>query len=339
MEERYIKQINFNGIGKAGQEKLNMGRVLIIGCGALGTVVANSLARTGVGFIRIVDRDYVEVSNLHRQILFDELDAEKSVPKVEAAKAKLKKVNSLIEVEAIIKDVNSITIEKMVENIHIIIDCTDNFKTRFLINDISFKSKIPWIYGGAIGSTGVVKSFIPGKTGCFRCMLEAPPPAGTFPTCDTAGVINTTTGMVGMLQANEAIKYLAGKENEMDNKMVYFDLWENTFERIELREKKACKCCKSNMYQYLDDKEPQVLHMCGNNSLQVDPHGGKGKISLKELHKRLSSAGIMVKLTPFLLNIEVEGYEIKVFDDGRAIIKNASTTEEAMGVYSRYIGY
>lgn len=339
MDERYIKQINFNGIGKEGQLKLQNGRALIIGCGALGTVVANSLVRTGVGFIRIVDRDYVEISNLHRQILFDEIDAEVSIPKVEAAKAKLSKVNSSIIIEGLIKDVNSLTIEKMIKDIDIIIDCTDNFKTRFLINDISFSRKIPWIYGGAIGSTGVVKSFIPGKTGCLRCMMDTPPPAGTFATCDTAGVINTTTGVVGMLQANEAIKYLAGQEKEMDNKMVFLDLWENIFERIELKVRQDCKCCKCEEYEYLDNKMLEALHMCGNNSIQVDPHGGKGSISLDALYQRLNSVGIKVKLTPFLLNITVDGYEIKIFDDGRAIIKNAVTTEEAMGVYSRYIGY
>ncbi|WP_026478095.1 ThiF family adenylyltransferase [Alkaliphilus transvaalensis] len=339
MKDRYMKQVNFKGIGIEGQEKLNQSKVLIVGCGALGTVVANSLARTGVGTLRIVDRDFVELSNLHRQILFDEADAENSIPKAEAAKDKLEKINSDIKIEAIVKDVNSITIEKMIDGIDLIIDCTDNFKTRYLINDVAFNHGIPWIYGGAVGSTGAIKVFIPNETGCLRCMMDTPPSAGSITTCDVAGVINTATGIVGMYQSNEAIKYLTENYQEVENRMIYLDLWDNEFQTMKLTKRENCSCCGKKEYQYLNNKMPEAVHICGNNSVQVDPNNSKGTISLKIIYDRLENAGVEVKLSPFLLTAKVEGYEIKLFDDGRAIIKNAKTIEEAKGLYAKYIGY
>ncbi len=339
MNQRYIKQVNFKGIGIEGQQKLKNAKVLIIGCGALGTVVANSLARAGVGTLRIVDRDFVELSNLHRQILFDEEDAKKGIPKVEAVKEKLQKINSTIKIEALIKDVNSVSIETMIEGIDIIIDCTDNFKTRYLINDVAFYHHIPWIYGAAVGSTGMVKVFIPERTGCLRCMMDIPPTAGSFATCDTAGVINTATGIVGMHQSNEAIKYVTQNIEQIEYRMVYIDLWENEFETMELTKRQDCNCCGQQQYEYLRDKKPEAVYICGNNSIQVDPHHSKGNISLNQINKRLKEAGIDVNLTPFLLSIKIDKYEIKLFDDGRAIIKNVKTIEEAKGVYAKYIGY
>ena len=337
-KERYAKQINFRGIGIEGQELLKGARVLIIGCGALGTVVANSLARTGVGFLRIVDRDFVELSNLHRQVLFNEADALNSVPKAEAAKESLIRVNSNIEIEAVIKDVNSITIEGLADGVDIILDCTDNFKTRYLINDIAFKKGIPWIYGGAVGSTGVIKGYIPGKTGCLRCLMEVPPPTGSIATCDTAGVINMITGIVGLYQSSEAIKYLTRNYDLMDKNMLFIDLWDNVIESVEVGQKDNCPCCQKGQYMYLDDKLPEAVHICGSNSVQVDP-GSSKQLQLKQLYERLLVADIKVRLTPFILNISADGYEIKVFDDGRAIIKNAKTVEEGKVVYAKYIGY
>lgn len=339
MDERYSKQINFKGIGLEGQKLLAQGRVLIVGCGALGTVVANSLVRTGVGYLRIVDRDYVEKSNLHRQIIFDEEDARKSSPKAEVAKNKLKAVNSTVEIDAVVKDVNSITIDGFTKDIDIIVDCTDNFKTRYLINDVAFSKGIPWIYGGAVGSTGVVKSFIPSEGGCLRCLMDTPPPSGSFDTCDTAGVINPVTGIVAMLQSNEAIKYLTGNIKEMERAMVFIDLWDNVYEKIQLHKSENCRCCQNKAYDYLNDKKPEALFMCGNKSVQIDPLGSTGSISLEAVNLRLTQAGIKTRLTPFILNIWVEEYEIKLFDDGRAIVKNVETIDEAKGLYSRYIGY
>ncbi|AOY75448.1 hypothetical protein BJL90_05800 [Clostridium formicaceticum] len=337
MEERYIKQINFQGIGVEGQDLLKKSKVLVVGCGALGTVVVNNLARIGVGYLRIVDRDFVELSNLHRQILFDEEDVKESIPKAEAAARKLKKINSAIEIDSIIKDVNSVTIEKLAENMDIILDCTDNFKTRYLINDLAFSKKIPWIYGGAIGSTGTMKTFLPGEGPCLRCMMETPPPIGSTPTCDTAGVINTITGIIAMFQTNEAIKYLTNHKEEIDRNLLFIDLWENSIEKIELVKKEECPCCGKQEYNYLENKTPEAVHICGNNSVQVDFQNTP--IKLNSLYERLKAAELDVKLTPFLLNLKVEGYDMKIFDDGRAIIKNAKTIEEAKSIYAKYIGY
>ncbi|SET24515.1 adenylyltransferase and sulfurtransferase [Natronincola peptidivorans] len=337
MEERYLKQINFEGIGIEGQKLLKNAKVLLVGCGALGTVAANSLARAGVGYLRIVDRDFVELSNLHRQTLFDEEDIKNNIPKAEAAARKLRKINSDIEIDSMIKDVNSVTVEKMVEDIDLIIDCTDNFKTRYLINDVAFSKNIPWIYGGAIGSAGNVKFFLPEDGVCLRCMMEVPPPAGSTPTCDTSGVINTITGIVAMMQVNEAIKYLTNNTAAIEKKLVFIDLWENVIEKIELTQRESCPCCIEKSFIYLQDKRPEAVHICGNNSIQVD---FQEKINnIETIYKRLKDAGIEVKLTPFLLSIKADGYQIKVFDDGRAIIKNAKTVEEAKTIYAKYIGY
>ncbi|MCC5908963.1 MAG: ThiF family adenylyltransferase [Clostridiaceae bacterium] len=338
MEERYIKQMNFQGIGREGQELLKNSKVLVVGCGALGTVVANNLTRIGVGYIRLVDRDFVELSNLHRQVLFNEEDVHNNMPKVKAAANKLKKINSEIEINSIIKDVNSVTIEGMAENIDIILDCTDNFKTRYLINDVAFAKKIPWIYGGALGSSGSVKVFIPEEeTGCLRCMMPTPPPTGSMPTCDTTGVLNTTTGIVAMIQTNETIKYLTNNKEEIERNLLYIDLWDNVIEKIELKKKEDCTCCVKGDFAYLNNKIPEAVHICGNNSIQIDFENTN--IDLENLYKRLKNANISVKLNPFLLSLKVEKYDIKVFGDGRAIIKNASTVEEAKGIYAKYIGY
>jgi molybdopterin-synthase adenylyltransferase len=337
IENKYIKQTNFNGIGIEGQKLLNKAKILLIGCGALGTVIANSLARAGVGYLRIVDRDFVEMSNLHRQILFDEEDVNNNMPKVEAAGQKLRKINSSIEIETIIKDVNSITIENLTEGMDLIIDGTDNFKTRYLINDVAFAKNIPWIYGGAIGSTGIVKSFIPGKGPCLRCFMNVPPPTGSLATCDTAGVINTITGMVGLYEANEAIKYVTNNKDKMEKHMIYFDIWDNTYETIELKQKENCPCCGKGEYSYLLDKVPEGIHICGSNSVQLNFQDTA--IQMNSLYDRLKAAELEVKLTPFLLSLKVDGYEMKVFDDGRTIIKNAKTIEEAKVVYSKYVGY
>lgn len=254
MDDRYIKQIYFSGIGPKGQELLGTSRVLVIGCGALGTVVSNSLARSGIGFLRIVDRDFVEFSNLHRQILFDEEDAYGNVPKAEIAKRKLARVNSSITIEALVKNVNSSVIKKIVEDIDLIIDCTDNFETRYLINDIAFSKKLPWIYGGVVGASGMVKVFLPEEGGCLRCMIETPPSKGSFATIDTAGVINTVTGIVGSYEANEAIKYLTGNIDQMQRKMIYFDLWNNVIETVDLKQREDCPCCVKGEFQYLEKR-------------------------------------------------------------------------------------
>ncbi len=338
MFERYEKQINYEKIGQKGQELLQKSRVLIVGCGALGTVVANNLVRMGIGHIRFVDRDFVELTNLHRQILFDEEDVSKNMPKAKAAEQKLRKINSEVTIEGIVKEVNSRTIEGFIEGMDLIIDCTDNFKTRFLINDAAFKNNLPWIYGGALGTSGMIKVFIPEeKTGCLQCMIPKPPDSGALPTCDTAGVINTLTAVVGALESNEALKYLLGTKEEVEKDLVFMDLWDNTFKKIPQGKKEDCPCCAKETYTYLEDKKPEATYICGQNSIQINL--GHENMNLEEIQKRLESNNIPTRRNPYLLSFEAEAVEIKVFKDGRAIMKNAKNEEVAKSIYAKYIGY
>ncbi len=338
MFERYEKQINYEKIGRKGQEKLQKSKVLIVGCGALGTVTANNLVRMGIGHVRIVDRDFVELTNLHRQILFDEEDVSEDRPKAKAAEEKLRKINSEIRIEGIVKEVNSRTIEGFIDGMDLIVDCTDNFKTRFLINDVAFKNNLPWIYGGALGTSGMVKVFIPEeKNGCLQCMIPKPPDSGALPTCDTAGVVNTLTGIVGSLESNEALKYLLGRKEEVENDLLFLDLWDNTFKKISQGKKDDCPCCVRKIYTYLEDKKPEATYICGQNSIQINL--GHDHMNLEEIQKRLEDKNIPTRRNPFLLSFEAEGVETKLFKDGRAIMKNAKNEEVAKSIYAKYIGY
>ena len=338
MFERYEKQTNYEKIGRKGQEQLQKSRVLIVGCGALGTVVANNLVRMGIGHIRIVDRDFVELSNLHRQILFDEEDVLKNMPKAKAAENRLRKINSEITIEGFVKEVNSRTIEEFIDGVNLIVDCTDNFKTRFLINDVAFKNNLPWIYGGALGSSGMIKVFIPDeKSGCLQCMIPKPPNSGSLPTCDTAGVVNTLTGVVGALESNEALKYLLGCKEDMEKDLLFMDLWDNTFKKIPQKRKEDCPCCVKKIYGYLEDKKPEATYICGQNSIQINL--GQENMNLKEIQGRLENKNITTRRNPYLLSFKAEGVEIKVFKDGRAILKNAKNEEVAKSIYAKYIGY
>ena len=241
--KRYEKQILYSEIGIEGQEKLLSKRIIIIGCGGLGSIIANNLTRAGVGFIRIIDPDYVETSNLQRQVLFDEEDVEYNLPKAIAAENKLKKINSSITIEAVVAKLDSINIEDYCRGMDIIIDGTDNFKTRYLINDTSIKLNIPWIYGGVIGSTGMVHTTIPHKTPCLRCMFPEIPETGSFETCHTKGVLNSITSIVGSLESTEAIKVLLGKSEDVIKGLQYIDIWKNEFELLDLEINKDCIYC------------------------------------------------------------------------------------------------
>lgn len=338
MFERYEKQINYEKIGHQGQALLEKSKVLIVGCGALGTVVANNLVRMGIGHIRIVDRDFVEITNLHRQILFDEEDVKENRPKAKSAEAKLKKINSDIKIEGLVKEVNSRTLEGLIEGMDLIIDCTDNFKTRYLINDVAFKYNLPWVYGGALGSSGMMKFFIPKeKKGCFQCAFPKPPESGSLPTCDTVGVVNTLTAIVGSLESNEALKYFLGKIDEVEKNLVFIDLWDNTFEKIPQQKNEACPCCVEGKFVYLEDKRAESIYICGQNSIQIDL--GDTTMNLKEIQHRLEKNNILTRLNLSLLSFEVEGVEVKLFKDGRAIMKNVKNEEVAKSIYAKYIGY
>lgn len=330
---RYSRQILFSPIGKEGQERLQRSAVLIVGMGALGTAVANHLVRAGVGHVKFVDRDFVEMSNLQRQMLFDEDDAEQALPKAVAAERKLKKINSEIEIEGVVLDVTAENIETLLEGIDVVIDGTDNFATRFLLNDAAFKKGIPYVYGGVVGSRGMSAMFIPNQTACLRCLIDED---ASGETCDTVGVISPIVDMIASLEANEAIKYLVGSK-QLRNTLMTIDIWNNRVVELNItRVKTDCLTCQKKEYPSLSVREDRfVTTLCGRETIQIK---GKNPISLEDWAKRLNKVG-KVKQTPFLLQVFLpEGEKLTLFPDGRALIHGTDDAARAKTLYSRYIG-
>ncbi|HET8906556.1 MAG TPA: ThiF family adenylyltransferase [Ktedonobacterales bacterium] len=340
-EQRYSRQTLFHGIGGAGQDRLAKGRILIAGCGALGSVLANSLARAGVGYLRLVDRDFVEGNNLQRQVLYDEHDALEGMPKAIAAEQALRRINSLITVDAHVADITADTIEPLLDGIDIVLDGTDNFEVRYLLNDACVKTGIPWIYTGVIAAYGVTMTVLPGDTACLRCVFPERPLPGTTPTCDTAGVLNGIVGAMTGMASTEAIKLLVGSDRLVRG-LTWMDLWENTFERVELPRMPDCPTCGLGQYEYLDAPlDESGVSLCGRNAVQVRPPRGidatGATLDLRALAERLRPAG-EVASNDFLLRLRVDGYEVTVFPDARAIIKGTDDPAVARTVYARYVG-
>ncbi|MBI1934816.1 ThiF family adenylyltransferase [Candidatus Woesearchaeota archaeon] len=329
---RYIRQEIFKEIGRQGQKKLGKSSVVIIGVGALGSASAELMARAGIGNIILIDRDVVELSNLQRQSLYDEGDIGK--PKAMAAKEHLNKINSEIQIKSVIDDLNYNNITKIIKiknhkkNIDLILDCTDNLETRFLINDFSVKNKIPFIYSSAVGSKGYVFNIITGRTACLRCFLKE---AAQLETCDTAGVLNSITHLVSSLQSNEAIKIMLNKNYEKC--LLFFDVWKNELIKIKVNKNKGCICCSKKSFEYLDGKKfPPMIKLCGDNMYQIrGKFFDKGQFS--ELKNRLKKAG---KITDFDYCINFDR-RLTIFNDGRALIK-AKDEKEAKSLYSRFVG-
>ncbi|WP_426452010.1 ThiF family adenylyltransferase [Paenibacillus sp. S-38] len=339
--ERYSRQMLFAPIGPGGQEKLLSSRVAIVGMGALGTVLSNHMVRGGVGYVRLIDRDFVERSNLQRQMLYDEADASGSAPKAEAGAARLRAANSSVVIEPVVADLNPVNAEELLSDVHLILDGTDNFSVRFLINDISIKHGIPWIYGGAVSSRGVSMTVIPGTTPCLRCMFGQAPAQGTAETCDTAGVIGPIIHTVASHQAAEAMKLLTGAEAALNRRMVHWDLWYNQYSAIDVAKarKEDCPCCGRRQFDYLDalHEEETIQTLCGRNSVQIQPLT-PGTLSLPEWADRLEKAG-RVELNPFLLKLHLEGgLTLVLFPDGRMIVQGTDDPVTAKSLYSRYIG-
>ena len=338
--DRYSRQMMFPGIGEEGQRRICQGRVTLCGCGALGTVIANVLARAGVGFLRIIDRDFIEWNNLQRQVLFDENDVRESLPKAEAAARKLRQINSEIEIEPIVADVDHTNIIDVVRDVDVILDGTDNFETRYLINDAAVKLGKPWVYGGCIGSHGQTMTIIPGETPCLRCVIESAPPPGMAPTCETAGILGSTVNVIASLQAVEALKLLAGKKEAINRNLVYIDVWDNvyrTFKIASLREKVDCPTCKRGEFPWLEGKlGSHTTTLCGRNAVQV-VHRRAERLSFEELAGKLTGVS-NVRYNRFMLRFEVDGYEFTVFPDGRAIIKGTNDVAKARTLYAQYIG-
>ncbi len=335
MIDRYSRQSLFPGIGEEGQQKLGSSRVVIIGCGALGTVIATSLVRAGVGKVKIIDRDFIEYHNLQRQVIFDEEDIRDELPKAIAAERHLRKVNSSVEVEGIVTDVNYANIERLVAGADLILDGLDNMETRLLINDVSLKHNIPWIYGGAISSYGMTMNIIPHKTPCFRCLQINPTSRRLSLTCDTAGVIGPAPFIIGSLQTAEAMKILVGTE-EINRDLIMIDVWRSEFSRFKIGRHADCPACHEE-YEFLEARfGTRATSLCGQNAVQVLNPEAK-EVSFESLAAHLRPLG-EVNYSEFMLRFRVNNHEMVIFPDGRAIVKNTNDEALARGLYAKYIG-
>lgn len=339
MKDRYSRQVLFPGIGAEGQTRLARSFVVIIGCGALGALQAETLARAGVGRLLLVDRDFVEDSNLQRQVIFEEADARGHLPKAIAAGRRISRVNSGIQVEPMVADVNFENIEEVIDGADVVMDGTDNFETRFLINDACVKTGTPWVYGAAVGSYGMTMTIVPEHSPCLRCVLEAVPDPGAGPTCDTAGVIMPITSIIASIQTTEALKLLAGRGDRLHHSLLRIDVWESEFKRLDLTnfERRDCPACVRREFEFLRGAGRQVTTtLCGRNAVQIAKQG-TGLVDFAALAQRLSKAGEVV-FNDFLLRFRVEDYDITVFRDARSIIRGTTDPAVARGLYARYIG-
>lgn len=325
----------FPAIGDEGQEKLGRSRVVIIGCGALGCNIANLLVRAGIGKISIIDRDFIEYHNLQRQALFDEDDVKRQLPKAVAARQHLSRINSLVEIEGIVADVNFSNAEILCSGADLILDGLDNLETRYLINDVSERLLIPYIYGGAISSHGMTMTIIPGKSPCLRCVFPDLPPPMTMPSCETDGVLGTLTATIGAIQATEAIKVLIGS-GEVNRDLVTLDIWDMTFERVPIARNPNCPAC-NGQYDFLEKKVDLIKSsLCGQSRAIQVMDTRLGKINISQIAKKLKDVHNLI-CNEYMLRFEVDGLKITVFPDGRAIIGNILDESLAEKIYARYV--
>ena len=341
---RYQRQMIFSELGEEGQRKLIASRVAIIGCGATGSALAMLLARAGVGFLRLIDRDFVEMNNLHRQMLFSEEDAAQGQPKAVAAARHLRAANSDIDIEPVVADFNPGNAISLTQDVHLILDGTDNFETRYLINDVALKLGLPWVYTGVVASYGMSATLIPegaaekvGReaTPCLQCILGPEPPGGG-PTCDTAGVIGPIVTLMASISAAEAMKLLSGK-GEINRGMIMMDLWDNTFEQFGIAGRNPdCPACGRGEYRFLNaEAGTRSVTLCGRNAVQITNPGVH--LSLPDIAERLQALG-RVTLNDYLLRAHIDDYELTLFPDGRAIIKGVEDPDLARSLYARYVG-
>lgn len=339
MNERYSRQVLFPEIGAAGQQKLHDARVLLVGCGALGASHAEMLARAGIGRLRIVDRDFVEFTNLQRQSLFRESDAAERLPKAIAAAARIAEINSGIQVEPVVADVNNSNVESVMGGCDLVLDGTDNFQARYLLNDACIKHNRTWIYGAAVSSYGTTMTIVPGETPCLRCIFEEMPEAGSAPTCDTAGVIMPVISSIAAIQVAEALKLIVGDLDSLHRSLIHIDVWRNEWRKIKLAGPAPdCPACGRGELEFLNaDAQVFAAVLCGRNAVQIAPPG-TGRIDLSALAKKLAPIG-EVKQNEYLVRFVLsEGMELTIFADGRAIIKGTDDIAAARSLYSRYVG-
>ena len=338
-KDRYSRQVLYQGIGKEGQQKLTQSKVLIIGCGGLGSVSSELLARAGVGYLKIIDRDFLELSNLQRQILFEEDDVKEGLPKAIAAEQKLKKINSTVKIEALVEDANRYNIEMLLQDVDLVIDATDNFETRLLINEACIKNSTPWIYGACVESYGLIMNIIPGKTPCFRCVFEKIPAPGSALTCETVGVINSIVTVIASIQCTEALKILTGNHKQLNKNFMTIDLWKNEIQMIDIsktNQEKKCPVCNYKQFNILTGKQGTTFTtLCGRNAVQIIPFE-KTEIDLMQLAIKLSTFGDPI-YSEFFLRIAIKEHELSIFSDGRAIIKGTTDTGIARGLYTKYV--
>ena len=341
--ERYSRQILFREIGQAGQERLLASSAVMVGCGALGTALANLLVRAGVGRLRIVDRDFVEPSNLQRQTLFEEADAREALPKAVAAERRLRAINSSVSVEGVVADLSPKNAQELLAGFPLILDGTDNFETRFLLNDAAIHLNIPWIYAAVVAGYGVTLTVRPGETACLACALETGEEdvsgengTGGEDTCDTVGVLGAAAGVIASMQAADAIKLLVGKAEAVGGRLASFDVWSGKFQSVRVARNPDCRACARREFRYLKGEAQPHLTMCGRDSVQI--HERRRQLDLAALGKRIAPTVAEVRENGFLLRFRVPPYEMTVFADGRAIIKGTRDTSVARSLYARYIG-
>ena len=339
-DTRYSRQILFSGIGAGGQKMLERSHVLLVGCGALGSVMAEILVRAGIGRLTIADRDYIDESNLQRQSLYTEADCRACLPKATAAASHLATINSRVELIPEIVDVNAATIPALAPGKDMILDGTDNFETRFLLNDASLKWNVPWVYGACVGAYGMSLAFVPGHTPCLRCVLEQLPPPGSSPTCDTVGVIGPIVHLVAALEAAEALKILTGHLERLNGKLMSVDLWENQMWSLNLDRTQRdpdCPACGRGLYEFLEGKgEGRTQSLCGRDAVQVY-RSAPSPVDFKTIADRLAPLG-PVTYNDFLLKTSVDRFEIVLFRDGRAIVRGTQDVDEARRIYAKFIG-
>jgi adenylyltransferase/sulfurtransferase len=333
--QRYSRQILFPGIGERGQEALIRSHAAVVGCGALGSFHAAALARAGVGLLTLVDRDYVEPGNLHRQWLFEESDAAEALPKAAAAARRIALINSSVQVRAMVTDLTPSNIEELLGPAGLILDGTDNFETRYLLNDFAVSRGIPWIYGAAVGSYGITMTVLPGRTACLRCVYPEPP-SGAQPTCETAGVLNAIVSAVASLQVADALKILAGHAELVAPRITTLDVWEGGIRQIAGPARDPdCPTCGRREFPFLEESSRPPARLCGRNAVQI--HEAGRSVDLRQLRARLEPLG-EVRANEFALRFIAAPYEITVFPDGRAIVKGTGDTGLARSLYARYVG-
>jgi adenylyltransferase/sulfurtransferase len=337
--DRYSRQVLFAPLGAGGQERLASASAAIVGAGATGSVTASILARAGVGRLRLIDRDVIDESNLQRQFLYTEDDLRALKPKAVAARDHLRSANSQVEIEAVVEDLGPDNAVRLLTGVDLILDGTDNFETRFLMNDVSIRHGIPWIYTACIGAYGLTMNIVPGVTACLRCLMETPPDPGTTPTCDTAGIIAPIVAIIASFQAAEAMKILSGRDEDLSDDLLSVDAWTRSVTRVHVPKgggRRRCAACDGLEFEYLAGRGTRPVVLCGRNAVQITPTG-RGSLDLPALALRLEASGT-VERSEFMLRFSTAGCQLSVFPDGRAIVVGTQDPAAARALYARYIG-